>query len=150
MKNYEQALLLATIAHHGQTRRNGDPYVTHPIRVAARVEERLAGRFTTEYISLVKTAAILHDVLEDTDTTEDELRATFGTAVAEAVHLVSRPDNLTYADWITVLASTGNRIAIWVKLADLEDNLSDLEPDHKLRKRYEPAHAKLVEALRAL
>lgn len=67
-----RALRRSSAAHLGQFRRNGDPYVTHPIAVAATVAELGADIDTI-------AAALLHDVPSDTTTTLDDLRAEFAT-----------------------------------------------------------------------
>lgn len=76
---YERALRLAAVRHHGQTRR-GDltPYITHPVAVARIVE-------CVGFDEATVVAALLHDLLEDTPTTIDELRAQFGDQVADTV-----------------------------------------------------------------
>lgn len=74
---------LCISAHHGQTRHSGDPYHSHPINVA----EILANlRMDSDSIS----TALLHDVLEDTDTTEQEMRASFGDTVTDLVQGVTK------------------------------------------------------------
>lgn len=76
----ERALLFATKAHSGQTRKgNGSPYIIHPIAVSKTLEE--AG-FSDEVVA----AGYLHDVVEDTDTTIQEIEENFGSNVAYLVH----------------------------------------------------------------
>ena len=70
-------------AHLGQTRQSGDPYISHPLAVA----EILAG-WHLDGQALV--AALLHDVMEDTSVTKDELADTFGKPVADLVDGVSK------------------------------------------------------------
>ena len=79
-----QALELATKAHAGQTRAAGEPYVTHSIAVAQILEGW--GIIDEDFIS----ASLLHDVVEDTSVTLDEIRAMFGADVAELVDGVSK------------------------------------------------------------
>ncbi len=121
----ERARALATEAHAGQTRRNGDPYITHPQRVASRCE------------GLAAVAGWLHDTVEDTAITLDTLReAGFPEAVVEAVDRLSRRDGETYAQFTQRCGQ--DTLARAVKLADLTDNLSDLPPG-KQRDKYELA-----------
>lgn len=144
---YEDAIILAIKAHAGQTRWNGKPYVLHPLRVARDAGAAITGSgFTIGSIQQIKTVAVLHDVLEDTDTTFEKLLP-FGATIANSVRRLSRPDDLTYAEFIQTIIDSSDEIAMRVKLADLEDNLSDLPADHRLRKRYEPAKAALTTAL---
>ena len=74
----ESAGLLAIRAHQGQLRRSGEPYVTHPIAVAAIVAELGMDSPTI-------AAALLHDAVEDTTVSLDDLRDQFGDAVADIV-----------------------------------------------------------------
>jgi (p)ppGpp synthase/HD superfamily hydrolase len=77
----QDALMLAIKAHDGQRRKyTGEPYSTHPIAVSKIVES--AEGHTPEMIM----AALLHDVVEDTDVTFREIRDQFGSKVAELVH----------------------------------------------------------------
>jgi (p)ppGpp synthase/HD superfamily hydrolase len=110
MSTLEQAISIAALAHEGQRDKAGAPYVLHPIRVMLRLsspEERIVG--------------VLHDVVEDTRITRDDLRATgFSEAVLEALDSVTERDGENYADFVVRAAS--NPIGRAVKLADLEDN----------------------------
>lgn len=84
-------------------------------------------------------AAILHDVVEDTAVTVEEIKLRFGEVVAEAVDALTRRDNETYAGYIKRLKP--NHIARKIKLADLRDNLGRIDqlPPHKraVRNRYQ-------------
>ena len=82
-----QALQLATRLHDGQQRRDGQPFVTHPIAVAQLMR---AWRMDTELV----TAALLHDTVEDTPFTFMALEATFGDDVRRLVEGVTRPSKL--------------------------------------------------------
>ena len=76
----QDALMLAIKAHDGQRRKyTGEPYSTHPIAVSKIVE-------TVDHTPEMVMAALLHDVVEDTDVTFREIREQFGTKVAELVH----------------------------------------------------------------
>jgi (p)ppGpp synthase/HD superfamily hydrolase len=111
MPTLEDAILLAAQAHHGQRDRNGQPYMLHVLRVMLRVEgdER-------------RMAAVLHDVVEDTPHTLDELRKMgFPEPVVHAVDCLTHRDGEPYAAAIERAAS--DPIARVVKLADLEDNM---------------------------
>lgn len=119
-----RALQLATEAHMGQVRNNGDPYITHPLRVG----ERVSG-----YGAVVMAAAFLHDVVEDTDITLAHLsRAGFPTEVVAAVEALTRREGESYLRFI--LRVRANDIARVIKLADLEDNMSDLQSGARLTK----------------
>lgn len=107
----EKAISMAANAHAGQLDKGGQPYILHPIRVMLQCE-------TIEE----KTVAMLHDLLEDTDTTEADLRAAgFSDAVIEAVLLLTKEKGADYMAYIARICE--NRLAARVKLADLTDNM---------------------------
>ena len=106
----KKAIRLAFRAHKGQKDRAGLPYILHPVH--------LAEQMTTEDACVV---ALLHDVLEDTDVTEDELRAEgFTEPQLDAVKLLTRTKDEDYFDYVKRIR--GNALAKTVKLADLEHN----------------------------
>lgn len=105
-----RAIAIATQAHKGQTDRSGKPYITHPLRVMEACE-------TTAQ----KIVAVLHDVVEDTAVTLEELAAEFPPAIVEAVDFMTHRPEVTYEQYIARLAS--NAIARAVKLRDLTDNM---------------------------
>jgi guanosine-3',5'-bis(diphosphate) 3'-pyrophosphohydrolase len=91
LSQIERAHEVAKVAHQGQTRRSGEPYITHPIAVAQILAELGIG---------VKTivAALLHDTVEDTAYTLDEVATTFGAEVAMLVDGVTKLDKVKYGD----------------------------------------------------
>ncbi len=111
MATLDDAILIAVKAHRGQTDKAGHPYIFHPIRMMLRFRDRSR-----------QMAAILHDVVEDSDWTLDGLLdAGIPQEVVNAVdHLTSRKDE-TYEEFIE--RASKNPIAAAVKLADLEDNM---------------------------
>ena len=135
----EDAIILAVQAHAGQVDKCGQPYILHPIRVMLRLKDPTA-----------RIVAILHDVVEDTTVTLNDLRrGGFPAEVVEAVELVSRVEDESYEEFIERLAP--NPIARAVKLADLEDNmdlsrLPDItERTRERMERYRKAKARLLE-----
>jgi (p)ppGpp synthase/HD superfamily hydrolase len=107
----QDAIRLALDAHAGQRDRHGADYILHPLRVMVRLRG-----------DLHRTVAILHDVVEDSDTTIGDLRrAGFGSAVVAAIDRLTRRDGESYARYIQRCGA--NPVARRVKLADLEDNM---------------------------
>jgi (p)ppGpp synthase/HD superfamily hydrolase len=108
----EDAIILAATHHRGQTDKAGEPYVLHPLRLMLSLRdphERLA--------------ALLHDIVEDTDITLDDLRALgYPTPVVAAIELLTHTDGSPYLDYVARLKT--NPIARAVKLADLADNMN--------------------------
>lgn len=108
-----KAMNIAYKAHHGQLDHCGVPYIFHPLR--------LAEQMTTEHACC---AALLHDTVEDTDLTLDDLRAAgMPPAVVFAVQLLTHDPSVDYFDYVRNIKP--NAIAKAVKLADLAHN-SDL------------------------
>ncbi|NBC19329.1 MAG: HD domain-containing protein [Bacteroidetes bacterium] len=107
----ERAIAIALEAHAGQTDKAGAPYILHPLR--------LMDRMTTPAAQM---AAVLHDVVEDSDWTLEALRDEgFPDEVIDAVEGLTRRDGETYMAFIERAAQ--HPIARVVKQADLEDNL---------------------------
>lgn len=87
----EQAYVVAERAHRGQLRKSGDPYITHPVAVATILAELGMTPSTL-------AAALLHDTVEDTDYSLDQLRREFGPEIAMLVDGVTKLDKVTYGD----------------------------------------------------
>ncbi len=105
-----KAMRFAYQAHHGQLDHNGVPYIFHPIHVAEQMEEEISC-----------CVALLHDVLEDTQVTTEELSREFPRPVVEAVCLLTRREGEDYLSYIRRIRQ--NPVAVRVKLADLAHNL---------------------------
>ncbi len=104
------ALKLCFEAHKDQIDKSDMPYVFHPFH--------LAEQMTDEDTTIV---ALLHDVIEDTDHTLDDLRNLgFGEQILEAIALMTHDDAVPYMDYVAAIKS--NPIAKAVKLADLRHN----------------------------
>lgn len=113
MSTLDKAIRIAAEVHEGQKDRYGSAYILHPIRVMMRVDSEVE-----------KIAAILHDVVEDSDWTLGDLQQEgFSEEVVTAVDCLTRRDeqNEPYMDYIDRVLT--NPPAITVKLADLEDNM---------------------------
>jgi (p)ppGpp synthase/HD superfamily hydrolase len=107
----DQAIRLAAEAHAGQTEKNGRPYVLHPLRLMFKMHDELE-----------MAAAVLHDVVEDTDWTLERLTAAgFPSELVRVVDCLTRRPGAPYVRYTRRAAA--NPVARRVKLADLEDNL---------------------------
>jgi hypothetical protein len=114
MGTLEDAIALAVEKHRGQRDKNGRPYILHPLRVLHRLDWNTP--------DAAKIAAVLHDVVEDTDVTLDELRERgFPEEALQAIGVLTKRDGESYPQFIERLLP--NRIARMVKRADLEDNM---------------------------
>lgn len=136
MSTLERAIAIAADSHAGSFEKAGAPYVLHPLRVMLRmdtVEERIA--------------AVLHDVVEDTDVTLEDLRIEgFSKAVLDAVEALTHEICTCDDDYFEAIRrAAANPIARRVKHADLEDNLDlsripePTEKDFKRLERYKKA-----------
>lgn len=115
MITIEQAVEFAFKAHKGQKDLEGKPEIMHPMIVGMQgntLQEKIAG--------------ILHDVVEDTPYTLDDLRKLgVGEDVIEALSLLTHDKTrMTYEEYVRNIAKSGNKIAIAVKLNDLRHNIS--------------------------
>ncbi len=111
MATLGRAVAIAAEAHQLQTDKAGAPYILHPLRVMQRMNTE------TEQI-----AAVLHDVVEDSAWTIEQLRAEgFSEEVLAAIDCLTTHEGESYDEFI--LRASSNPLARKVKLADLEDNL---------------------------
>ena len=127
---------LARYAHYGQVDQAGVDYIEHPLAVAAQLDDPTA-----------KVVALLHDVLEDSMITADQLRTLFGDAIADSVKAMTRQKGEDYNDYLHRLAM--DPLATQVKLADLHHNMdlsrlaSVTEKDRKRLGKYKEAETYL-------
>ena len=125
-------------AHEGQTRSSGEPYITHPVSVACILADL---HLDCEAIM----AALLHDVVEDTPVTGDQLRQLYGDTVANLVSGVTKLDKLQFSDYREaqaenfrkmIMAMVSDIRVILIKLADRTHNMrtiGSLRPDKRRR-----------------
>lgn len=133
----QKAYVFAGKAHKGQVRRSGEPYLSHPLEVADYLADMKLDKTTL-------VAALLHDVLEDTDATAADIRENFGKAVTdlvEGVTKISRVQEVSpevrRAETIRkiILAMTDDIRVIFIKLADRIHNLKTLRHLDQERQR---------------
>jgi len=103
------AMVIAYRAHHGQLDYNGIPYIFHPIHLAEQMDEEISC-----------CAALLHDVVEDTDITMEMLATQFPREVIEILTLLTHEKGTDYFDYVRKIKD--HPIARKIKLADLSHN----------------------------
>ena len=119
MSSLERAIALAATAHEGQTDKAGQPYVLHLLRV---MMAQTTGDMTERASRPAMIAAVLHDIVEDTSYTFEDLQDEgFSEEIITAVEHLTRQDGESYASFARRAGS--HPIARMVKLADLEDNM---------------------------
>ena len=138
VKKIEKSFNLACDAHKGQVRKSGEAYIHHPLSAAS-----LLADFQLDHESIM--AAILHDVIEDTEIGKENLKKSFGVKVAELVDGVSKLDKLSFstkeeADAANlrkmILAMSQDIRVILIKLADRKHNLETIDAlDSQKRKK---------------
>ena len=137
-EQFQIALELAVEKHKNQTDKAGNPYILHPLHVMENVNSKEG-----------KIVAILHDIIEDTDVTEDYLlKIGLSKRIVDAVIALTRSEAIDYQEYIKNLGS--NPLAKEVKLADLEHNM-DLkrlptleEKDLERNRKYQIAYHYLI------
>ena len=136
-----KAMQIAYAAHHGQVDKAGMPYIFHPMHLAEQMDDEISC-----------CVALLHDTVEDTDITFEELEAVFPPAVMDALKRMTHPKEVPYFDYVRGIKS--NPVAVKVKLADIAHNsdqsrLADCEMSEKskayFRDKYTKAKAILLE-----
>ena len=124
----QRALTFATKKHAGQKRIGGDDYITHPIAVCELVKER---GFGEDY----QIAALFHDLLEDTDATEDEILKYGNEEILTAVKLLTKKKGYVMSEYISAIKE--NHVAFAVKAADRLHNLRcALVTDDEFKRKY--------------
>ena len=104
-----KAMHIAYNAHHGQVDKSGVPYIFHPIHLAEAMDDEVSC-----------CAALLHDVVEDTDVTLEDLAKEFPADIVAAVRLLTHEDGVPDEEYLTAIRA--NPIALKVKLADNAHN----------------------------
>ena len=133
-----KAMNLAYSAHHGQFDKGGVPYIFHPIHLAEEMDDEVS-----------TCVALLHDTVEDTAVTLEELAEIFPREIVEAVDLLTHRDGVEYFDYVRSIRA--NPVAVKVKLADLRHNgdpnrISNQGNAEKRREKYAKAWKILTEA----
>ena len=125
MSDIERAIQIAVTAHSGAKDKAGNPYVLHPLNVMQRVR----GHGEEAMI-----AAVLHDVVEDTEWTLEKLKCEgFADEIVSAVDALTRRTKETYEDFIA--RAMGHPLGRIVKIADLEENMDIRRLQHDLTEK---------------
>ncbi len=133
-----KAMKIAYKAHEGQTDALGAPYIFHPARVGAA--------FDTEAEVCV---GLLHDVVEDTEVTIEDLRkAGFTEDILKALSLLTHEKSIPYMDYVASVAE--NPLARAVKIEDLKDNIKREPEGEKRNERRFEKHIRALEYLESL
>jgi len=150
----KKAYKVAKIAHEGQYRQSGESYIHHPLAVALILAE-----LELDYYCIV--AAILHDCIEDTIVTKEEISETFGEQIAHIVEGVSKLTNLEFTSSSQQQASNFQKLffamskdmrVMVIKLADRLHNMRTIDsvsPERQIQKAKETAelHAPIARRL---
>ncbi|THB81599.1 MAG: bifunctional (p)ppGpp synthetase/guanosine-3',5'-bis(diphosphate) 3'-pyrophosphohydrolase [Desulfobacteraceae bacterium] len=133
----DRAYIYSARAHEGQVRLSGEPYLSHPLEVADILADM---RLDVESIA----AALLHDVIEDTSTTKEDIDYIFGPGVAHIVSGVTKLSKLTFSDQAAhqaeslrkmILAMADDIRVVLIKLADRLHNMRTLKFHKKKEKQ---------------
>lgn len=111
MNNYQKAMKVAVKAHEDQKDLLGESYIMHPMRIAMSLE-------TEEQ----KIIGVLHDVVEDSDWTLEDIEIMFGKTVTERIGIMTHEKGVKYEEYILKISK--DPICTIVKIADLRDNTS--------------------------
>ena len=122
------ALEFAKEKHKGQKRIGGDDYITHPIAVSQIVKNQ-------GFDEIYQIAALFHDLLEDTDATEEEILKYGNQKILEAVILLTKKKGYDMAEYVGSIKQ--NPIAFAVKAADRLHNLQcAIVTDEEFKRKY--------------
>jgi (p)ppGpp synthase/HD superfamily hydrolase len=132
-----EAMKLAYSAHHGQVDKSNVPYIFHPYHLAEQMDDEAS-----------VCVALLHDVIEDTDITIEQLRSVFPSTIVDAVALMTHNEDEDYLTYVKQIKT--NPLARKVKLADLRHNTDTSrmpDADAKTLAHYHNKYQKAFEIL---
>ena len=154
-----RAEMFAKEAHKEQFRKNGEPFINHPKRIADSLSKIEWGRGQLGETKRYAAIAIgwLHDVVEDTEFRLEEIETIFGKDISSRLEYLTRRETEDYFDYGERLLKSKDRVIFEVKLADLEDNLSQVgdgafskEVENRLRMRWEWLKFKILKELEVM
>ena len=128
MERYQKALEYASLKHKGQTRKEGIPYITHPIAVSEYLKQ---WGYNEDYM----IAGLFHDLLEDTDASEEDILSLSSQEVLDAVKCLTKTPGYKMSEYIEQIKN--NEMAKAVKTADRYHNLlSAIHANKVFQERY--------------
>jgi (p)ppGpp synthase/HD superfamily hydrolase len=130
MTEVRLAYELAEASHAGQMRDEGTPYILHPVRVAVSLVDELE-----IYSPRLVASALLHDVIEDSPVTRQQIAEMFGEETAEIVWLLTKFDDVSLPAYLNAIEAASDTGAPLVKLCDRLDNLRFLAHSPKAEKK---------------
>ncbi|MFP5263612.1 MAG: HD domain-containing protein [Blastocatellia bacterium] len=128
-----RAYEVAESTHAGQMRDEGTPYIVHPVRVAVSLADELE-----VYSPQLICAALMHDVIEDSPATREDIAETFGEDIARVVWLLTKLEYVSLPAYLRAIEEAADTGAPLVKLCDRLDNLRFLahSPRAEKKRRY--------------
>ncbi|MFY9556690.1 MAG: HD domain-containing protein [Blastocatellia bacterium] len=126
----QRAYEVAQAAHSGQMRDEGTPYIVHPVRVAVSLVDEL----NLASPALI-CAALLHDVIEDSEVTREDIVGKFGEEIAELVWLLTKFEDVSLSEYLACIEKAAHTGAPIVKLCDRLDNLRSVVHTPRLEKK---------------
>lgn len=124
-----RAYTVAEEAHCNQMRDEGTPYIVHPVRVAVSLVDEL-----DLYSPTLVASALMHDVIEDSPLTREQIREMFDERISTIVWLLTKLDDVTLPNYLAAIEAARETGAPIVKLCDRLDNLRFLSHSPKIEK----------------
>ena len=125
-----RAFEVAEAAHQGQMRDEGTPYIVHPVRVAVSLADELQ-----IYSPTLIASALMHDVIEDSPVTREQVAEMFGERIAKIVWLLTKYEHVPLPAYLAAIEAAADTGAPIVKLCDRLDNLRFLTHSPKAEKK---------------
>lgn len=135
---------IAVKAHAGTVDKAGKPYITHPVRVTERLPLNESDPLAVNKIC----AALLHDTVEDTDVTMEQIKTAFDVRTWKAVELLTHEESIPYLDYVRNAIT--DDVARAVKKSDLIDNMDLSRITHPVKRDYERIEKKYRPAMKLI
>jgi GTP diphosphokinase / guanosine-3',5'-bis(diphosphate) 3'-diphosphatase len=126
----QRAYEMAQAAHSGQRRDEGTPYIVHPVRVAVSLVDELS-----LFSPTLVCGALLHDVIEDSEITREDIARTFDEQIAELVWLLTKLEEVSLREYLRRIEDAAHTGAPIVKLCDRLDNMRSVIDTPRIEKK---------------